>query len=1012
MSSPAAGDPATQVILGVISNGLYEFGRRLFERVDKHGPLTLDGAHGAAAGVAIDLAVEQLTEVEEIRTEIGGERLREFLRSPELTQLGHQVFAFRLNMASLTSQEQDDPTTDMERLERAFIRSLQLWTGLSNQAADAHGKRLFAAFLKACDDGLATLVNDKVLAAHDLNSAMNTQLVLSELSNLNQNLELQLRPDLDVSAILDFERRYRRQVADRDTTISLPSLDRRVTFPVDRMYVKPTLTEPGSDPSDLPYDALLPLVNGTVVLGDPGGGKSTLISKLIQDIASGRTDETRMPILVVLREYAAEKDATGGGSLIQHVEAKAESRYQIPDVPPGAVEYLLRNNRAVVLFDGLDELLDTSDRLAIAGDIESFRNLFPTVPVLVTSRKVGYEEAPLRPGRFRLLKLGDLDEAQIADYTRRTVELHSTVPDDRRSSLCADFMAKSSTLTDLRANPLLLGLLLERYVKTLNLPAHRVAVIESCALLLFERWDSDRGILVKFPFESKLKPAVSHLAHHIYTDIQLPQGATERWLVSATVNFLVGRKYEDPAEATAEAQEFVALCSGRTWVFSAAGLNAGGEELFKFTHRTFMEYFVAAHLNRTLPEPNQLLPFIRPRVEAQEWHEVCQLAVHMLARDREGGADAVFEGLIPKTAEIKHNEMNQVVFCTRALASLVPDRLDTIKVFVRSWLLALERAATTTTVNESHQPLLSLLDPFVNSHSENQVTLSRNLPHIFAEVLPGRYAPARMAWVFEVAVNLPRLLRPHADEAAHEAWSVASEQIALSCGDQLDEMAQDGFTFQCSRFFHGQVSLTEFLGAFGMGGLLAERPLGAIMGDPLGRDLLPSLAESVIRAACHRGSGKSRVREHHWALSALDEIGRKISTHAPIPGEPDTRWQLPILSDARRPHAAFARISGSALNSPVSEWGTKQIFSASCLLLSLYEQGQSEAPASLEGFGDETLLGLVGALLEERDSGEGHQAQHPLLEKLESDQRSLLRRWSAGALSFTLSREESMSQRS
>ena len=41
----------------------------------------------------------------------------------------------------------------------------------------------------------------------------------------------------------------------------------------------------------------------------------------------------------------------------------------------------------MVIFDGLDELLDTHYRQEIKGDIESFCNLYPTVPVLITSRE-------------------------------------------------------------------------------------------------------------------------------------------------------------------------------------------------------------------------------------------------------------------------------------------------------------------------------------------------------------------------------------------------------------------------------------------------------------------------------------------------------------------------------------------------------------------------------------------------------------------------------------------------
>jgi hypothetical protein len=1005
VDSMPVNDPASQIALGVLANGLYDFGRSVFDRVEVAGPISLDGEGGSATDVAIEMAVEKLTEVEGIREEIGGERLREFLRSPEMAQFGRQVFAFRLNTAYFTpDQENDDEVTDAESLERSFVRSLQLWTGLDDHAAAEHGGRLFSAFVSACDEGLTMLVNRNVLAAHDALSAMNTQRVIAELNNLTRNLELQSQRELDVPAILDFERRYRDQVADRDTLVSLPSLDKRVRFPVARVYVKPTLRPVGVNRSEIGYEQLLPLKDAAVVLGDPGGGKSTLISKLIDDICSGPDDETKTPILIVLRDYGAQKAATGC-SLVEYMETRARSRYQIPEVPDGTFEYLLRNRRAVVLFDGLDELLETSARREIAGDVESFQRLFPTTPMLITSRKVGYEEAPLRRDRFSQLELGELSEDQVEEYTARMLELQAVVPHKNREALCDEFMAKSSTLTDLRANPLLLGLLLERYTKTLNLPAHRVAVIESCALLLFERWDSDRGIFVKFPFESKLKPVVSHLANEIYADLQLPQGATERWLVSATVNYLVGRKYEDQESAAAEAQEFIELCSGRTWVFSATGLNSKGEELFQFTHRTFMEYFVAAYLCRTRPEPDALLRFILPRVQAQEWDEVCQLAVHMLAREREYGADLVLAGLLPRTDELEAENLNQIVFCTRSLASLVPDRLETVEEFLSKWLSAVDVATMRPSESGQRIPLIKLLDSLVNAHPENQVTLARKLPKVFAEGQPARYAPIRLTWLIEVAVNLPSLLRPHADEAEYEVWACASEELAADQLPVLGAGSGEDLALDCSGVFHGLVSLDRFLEGWGFGGLLVDRMFEAMAGDPQSREVLPSLAESIIRAAAQQGTSAPREREREWALAMLEELAQKFLVSIPVYGDPKTKWDPPIVSGARRPRS-FADWLDSALAGITERWTPGQLFAGACLLLALSEhcQGSAAATAALRGTKHEGLVELVTPLIAGRNfedpDGPGMSGGR-LLGTLDPEQAGHLRRWAAGEFSFT-----------
>jgi len=56
------------------------------------------------------------------------------------------------------------------------------------------------------------------------------------------------------------------------------------------------------------------------------------------------------------------------------------------------VDLLLLTGRAVVIFDGLDELLDTSRRADVTTRVERFCAEYPLAPVLVTSRQVGYDQ--------------------------------------------------------------------------------------------------------------------------------------------------------------------------------------------------------------------------------------------------------------------------------------------------------------------------------------------------------------------------------------------------------------------------------------------------------------------------------------------------------------------------------------------------------------------------------------------------------------------------------------------
>ena len=101
------------------------------------------------------------------------------------------------------------------------------------------------------------------------------------------------------------------------------------------------------------------------------------VSSVLMDACA--RDGEMVPFLVTLREYAPElrkRPVTG------HIEDTVERRHR----PGGLVERLLCEGLALVIFDGLDEVLDVADRRAAALCIEQFCRAYPGARVRVTSR--------------------------------------------------------------------------------------------------------------------------------------------------------------------------------------------------------------------------------------------------------------------------------------------------------------------------------------------------------------------------------------------------------------------------------------------------------------------------------------------------------------------------------------------------------------------------------------------------------------------------------------------------
>src|SRR5207302_54277 len=103
-----------------------------------------------------------------------------------------------------------------------------------------------------------------------------------------------------------------------------------------------------------------------------------------------------------LRDYAATDPPSR--SVVGHVEHTLETFYQCP-APAGLVDLMLLTGRAVVILDGLDELLDTSCRADVTTRVERFCAEYPLARVLVTSRTVGYEQARLDDNDFTCYRL-------------------------------------------------------------------------------------------------------------------------------------------------------------------------------------------------------------------------------------------------------------------------------------------------------------------------------------------------------------------------------------------------------------------------------------------------------------------------------------------------------------------------------------------------------------------------------------------------------------------------------
>jgi hypothetical protein len=374
--------------------------------------------------------------------------------------------------------------------------------------------------------------------------------------------------------------------------------------------------------------------------------------------------EERVPLLVTLRHYAAKDPPEH--TIVGHIENTLATFYQSPP-PSGMIDLLLLTGRAIVIFDGLDELLDTSRRSDVTARVEHFCAEYPLARVLVTSRIIGYEQARLDPRQFSTYTLRGFTVDQVGEYARKWFAQDTDTQMDDADT----FLAESTSVPDLRSNPLMLSLLCLLYRGSGSLPRNRAEVYEQCASLLFRKWDARRKIHQELRAGPHLEPTLRHLAWWLLMSENVGTAVTERELVIETSRFLHGRGFEFEDAATSAAREFVEFCRGRMWVFTDAGTTATGEKLYSFTHRTFLEYFAAAQLAFECDTPESLGRRLGELARIPGLALVSELAMQIKDHTSGNGARRIYgnmmEGLPAKSREVKRGTLGFLALCLRSV---------------------------------------------------------------------------------------------------------------------------------------------------------------------------------------------------------------------------------------------------------------------------------------------------------------------------------------------------------
>lgn len=453
--------------------------------------------------------------------------------------------------------------------------------------------------------------------------------------------------------------------------------------------------------STQPYLSFRRNIHRAVLLGDPGGGKSTmtqLISFELANIVSAEAQnperrdfdrrDLRIPLKIVLRSFEAKQQRNTSYNFFESLKDDIKIAFEYDDAFTTLfLKTILAAGEAIVIFDGLDEVLDVGARRAMVNYIEQFSEIYAACPILVTSRLVGYRDAPLNDS-FIPSGLARFNKEEIQKYSEKAIKAVSRANIQESRDKAREFINQTDRIGgDIRENPLMLGLMVQIFVYRGDVPSNRPEVYKECATLMFERWDGRREIVANVPRqEIELLDVFGYVASKTFGNANKEEGVSKEWLFKELRGHFEGW-FVDKASANRAAHSLVDFLTGRAWVMSEVG-----HEVFKFTHRTFLEYFFARHLISESRSIDDLIERnLIPKLLNNEWVLISHLALHM-AIFRDGGKTRQAAECVQRNLESLRLKPTQELPFLEFVASALDYVLIPEKLYVEIVKLIVERA--------------------------------------------------------------------------------------------------------------------------------------------------------------------------------------------------------------------------------------------------------------------------------------------------------------------------------
>ena len=331
-----------------------------------------------------------------------------------------------------------------------------------------------------------------------------------------------------------------------------------------------------------------------ILIGGVGSGKTTFcfreVNKLCEAYAADHSNP--IPVLLAFRdlaELASNSKLPEAENFPSFVLGKTLGG--MIDADSGFLEDAMQSGKAVLFFDGLDELPDMDTRQITTSWLQSIVNEYPRNRYIITSRPTGYLQSPLS-GDNSHYEIAPFDDEQINLFIEQWYPLvenrvggdsafTKSIAAQQVKSVKAAMDAKQE-IRDLACNPLLLTLIVVVHRYRGQLPDRVSVLYEECLGVLLSYWPKQRlkPLPVQFWQSTIVLKRIAYAMH-----CKRNRDTNRQHLITIIKDQL--EKLDPDLDAN---QFFQKICLD-TMVMEERGTDAYG-----FYHLSFQEYLAACYI--------------------------------------------------------------------------------------------------------------------------------------------------------------------------------------------------------------------------------------------------------------------------------------------------------------------------------------------------------------------------------------------------------------------------------